>query len=221
MTPESVLEAMTKALAEKYTTSGYERNSRFHRTNEERLDQGMMKTFEASDGNLSIRAVTPREAAVAAMDVVGPILEMVWSLNELLKRSRAAMDDMAQDVDGGPSAEYHALSWELGEAIRQVDVEEPTDWDYVNRFSATPSEIHDILRRGLHPNVHLAYQQAIGKKIVDEAAEDILKAGRESFTQEQLLYSPEHAAMSEMVRRSANLIKRGGPYPEDVVSPEG
>jgi hypothetical protein len=154
MTPDSVLKAMADALAEKYTTSGYERHSRFHRTLEERLDQGMMKTFEASDGMLSIRAVTPREAAVEAMNVVGPILEVLFQLvetaKEMAKSHKEFIDEWARhDVD----AHTQEVQYVMESLIGKVEVQEPADWAYLSQFSATPSEIHNILRVGLHPNV--------------------------------------------------------------------
>jgi len=200
MTPESVLEAMAKALAEKFTSTGKS-------TFEERLDQGMMHHFIAADGYGSMAPVTPRQAAVEAMSVVGPILELVWEMKDLLERSTTVINGLSQQVDDpGPYAqEILSEIWNL--ITKKIEMQEPADWDYVRRFSATPNEIHDILRSGLHPKVYLAYQQAIGKAVQRQAAEEILQNPYD-------LHSATDAA-SRIDRDTSGLI-----LPREVVDPE-
>lgn len=183
MTPDSVLEALTEALAKKSTI---------------------------------------HDQAVEAMTVVGPILDKVSEMKDLLERAIRLLGEWSQDLEDGPGPEFDEILSEVGSMNAKLYVQEPADWDYVRRFSATPNEIHDILRSGLHPNVYLAYQQAIGKEIVAEVAEEIRETGEKSFSGEDLLFDPVKRAMYEMVLRSADRVdpeKGAGPYPKNVVEP--
>lgn len=210
MTPESVLKALAEALAKKYTTSGrYEdEDARL----DDRIDRGMMKTFVAGDGHLSIRAVTPREAAVEAMSVVGPLLELVFemkgALESLAKSHKEFIEEWARHDADASTLEVQHVAESL---VREVEIEEPADWPYLNQFSATPNEIHDILRHGLHPNVHLAYQQALGRAIVQQAAEDVLDIEHHEYD----------LPGSQSGRQQAAAKIRSGVYPKEVVHPEG
>jgi hypothetical protein len=221
MTPESVLKAMAEALAEKYT---FTPEGAEERPLEERVNDVLAVKFPNGYLGTSMRPVTAREAAVEVMDsVVGPLLDLVFRMKEamgaLAKSHQEFIDEWARhDADASTLEAQHVAK----SLIREVEVKEPADWDYVRRFSATPSEIHDILRSGLHPNVYLAYQQAIGKKIVAEAAEDLRKHGEESFPAAQRMQLVEYGAMFEMVLRCADRVERyGGPYPTEVVDPQG
>jgi hypothetical protein len=164
MTPDSVMKAMAKALAEKFTSRGmYDgKLAKYNKSLEERINSGMMRSFADWDGNMSIQPVTPREAAVEVMDsVVGPILELMAEMQALLVRANRELGEMALDLPDGPSAEYHMLSCEIARLEAKSRMQQPADWDYVRRFSATPHEIHDILRSGLHPKVLKAYVDAV------------------------------------------------------------
>lgn len=225
MTPDSILKAMAEALAKKYTSGGSYRGEleKYNKSLEERLDQGMMDHYTADDGYRSMAPVTPREAAVEAMTVVGPILELFFRLaetaRELAKSHKEFIEDSSQ-----PDAHTLEVQYVMESLLGQIEVKEPADWNYVSRFSATPSEIHDILRSGLHPKVYLAYQQALARPILRQAAEEVLRKGEEGLPAEERLFSPEHAAMFEMVRRSADLINpdsSGPTLPNEVVTPEG
>jgi hypothetical protein len=148
MTPDSVLKAMAEALAEKYTTDG--------------LDQPMVKVHPNPAG-AGIEAPSPRQAAVEVMDsVVGPLLDLVWEMKGLLEEAGTmlrGLEDQAEEFD---QPHVWALRDEITKlVVTKVEMDEPADWDYVRRFSATPNEIHDILRSGLHPNVLKAYVDAV------------------------------------------------------------
>lgn len=220
MTPESVLKAMAEALAERFTSGGkYDgRLKKYNKSLEERLDSGMIRTFADWDGNMSMRAVTPREAAVEAMDVVGPILELVWKMKDLLERSTTVINGLSQQVDDpGPYAqEILSEIWDL--ITKKIEMQEPADWDYVRRFSATPNEIHDILRSGLSEPVHLAYQQAIGGKITAEVAERLRDLAEESMPLAERINDPVNTALYEMVLRCADRVGRMS-VPKAVVEP--
>jgi hypothetical protein len=158
MTPESVLEAMAKALAKEYTKPYKDESGKSF---DQRLDIGMMYHFTAEDDCLVMQTVTPRQAAVEAMNVVGPVLDKVWEMKDLLERAIRLLGEWAQDLEDGPGPEFDAFLSEVGPLMAKLRVQEPADWDYVRRFSATPNEIHDILRSGLHPNVLKAYVDAV------------------------------------------------------------
>lgn len=218
MTPESVLEAMAEALAEKYTTEGgYSgKLEKYNQTPEQRLDQGMMRTFVDTDGNLSICAVTPREAAVEAMNVVGPILEKLWEMKGLMEQALKLMGDWVQDGEAGGGPEFDSFLTEVGRLMAQLRVQEPADWDYVRRFSATPNEIHDILKSGLHPNVHLNYQQSIVKRALEEISEAVLADGKEKHDRS---YSDNRIFYWVGTKNAVEFIEKTGPWPKDVVNP--
>lgn len=211
MTPESVLEAMAEALAEKYTPS-----DSLNEKPEQRLDEGMVVVFPYSDSEVAFRAVTPREVAVEAMNVVGPILEKLWEMKGLMEQALKLMGDWVQDGEAGGGPEFDSFLTEVGRLMAQLRVQEPADWDYVRRFSATPNEIHDILKSGLHPNVHLNYQQSIVKRALEEISEAVLADGKEKHDRS---YSDNRIFYWVGTKNAVEFIEKTGPWPKDVVNP--
>lgn len=183
MTPESVLKAMAEALAEKYTYTP--EGAKRERPLEERVNDGMAVKFPNGYLGTSMRPTKAQEAATTAMEVVGPVLELLFRLAEtahqMAKSHKEFIDEWARhDVD----AHTQEIQYVMERLLEQIKVKEPADWGYVSRFSATPNEIHDLLREGLHPDVHLNYQQAIGRAIQRQAAEEIREARYDVHTAE-------------------------------------
>lgn len=108
-------------------------------------------------------------------------------------------------LDGATAAVVDALT-ELGYgALRDAEAERPS------RFSASPAEVDHYLRTILAEDVYLSYQQAIGRKVSSEAADDIRN--------EVKINDPESPA-NETWLTAADVIDAsdmGGPYPSELV----
>jgi hypothetical protein len=90
------------------------------------------------------------------------------------KRVSACLQQFMDDTTD-PGTEALAAQYEMSRilSLLSIDTSAVDEAQYLSRFSATPSEIHRFLANRLPEDVHLNYQQAIGKEAVHEATDEL------------------------------------------------
>lgn len=94
------------------------------------------------------------------MPQVEPLLnaldEVATAADRITKSHECFVEEYAH-----PGAEAKGAQWEMERLLRKLRYFEPHDWTYISRFSATPHEIHKILKDGLCEDTYLNYQRFI------------------------------------------------------------
>lgn len=112
--------------------------------------------------------------------VDGHVMPVIQGLVEALGQLHMASQEMAEShhdlmrVVPDPGARALSAEYHIAEVLIRMEFRKPTEWNYLSAFSATPQEIHDILKSGLSEPVYRNYQQAIGKKIVAEVVKELI-----------------------------------------------
>lgn len=103
-----------------------------------------------------------------------PIIEgLVNALNEVCTAATELSKSHRQFIDESslPDASTLEAQYVMDSVLGKVQHSAPHDWTYISRFSATPNEIHQVLKGGLAEDVYLAYQREIGERVVAEATD--------------------------------------------------
>jgi hypothetical protein len=151
------------------------------------------------------------EPLLNALDEVATAAERITSSHECFVEEYAH-----------PGAEAMGAQWEMRRLLKKLRYFEPHDWTYISRFSATPHEIHKILKTGLCEDTYLNYQRFICEPAVHEAAEDLRRENDKVYSREDLLFSPEKQAMHHVVQKGADYIdpeRGGGRWPASLINP--
>lgn len=138
----------------------------------ELLSQELVQAWFGSGSNAFHDALTPAAAAKAAMKVFEPLLNALDEVATAADRITKSHAHFVQDSQD-PGSEAIAAEWEMTRILRKLQYFEPHDWTYISRFSATPHEIHKVLKDGLCEDTYLNYQRFICEPAVHEAANDI------------------------------------------------
>lgn len=116
-----------------------------------------------------------------------------------------------------PGTEALGAQYELSRilSLLSIDTSAVDEAQYLSRFSATPSEIHQFLANRLPEDVHLNYQQAIGNRAVEEAAKDLrMTAAKLDAT---LGTRTETASTMRNAANEIDPLKGGGPFPSELI----
>lgn len=100
-----------------------------------------------------------------------------------------------------------AVQGHLDSKKRWRERAEAAEVSSLNRFTATPAEVDDHLRRRLCEDTYLTYQQTIGRHAVIEAAKDVRAESHSPLGSE--LYRNGMAFAADHI----DPTKGGGPYP--------
>lgn len=149
------------------------------------------------------------------MRVVEPLLNALDELGSAADRLNKTHADLVQDSPD-PGSEALAAEWEMTRLLRRLQYFEPHDWTYISRFSATPQEIHRILKEGLCEDVYLNYQRFIAEPAVHEACEDLRERTGEIFKDEK--WDP----YKRLITKAVNYMDPahgGGRYPAELLNP--
>jgi hypothetical protein len=106
------------------------------------------------------------------MPQVEPLLnaldEVATAAERITKSHECFVEEYAH-----PGAEAKGAQWEMERLLKKLRYFEPHDWTYISRFSATPHEIHRILKDGLCEDTYLNYQRFIVEPAVSEVAKEV------------------------------------------------
>lgn len=187
----------------------------------ELLDQQFVQAWFASGKNSFQEALTPKDATEVALRVLEPLLNALDEVATAADRITKSHEHFVQD-SSDPGSEAMGAEWEMRRILKKLQYFEPHDWTYISRFSATPQEIHKILKDGLCEDTYLNYQRFICEPAVHEAAEELRQQNDKAFSQEDLLHSPVKHAMHHMVMKGADYIdpaRGGGRWPASLINP--
>lgn len=138
----------------------------------ELLSQKFVQEWFASGKNSFQEGMTPAQATEAALSVIEPLLNALDEVGSAADRITKSHAHFVQD-SSDPGSESLAAEWEMVRILKKLQHFEPHDWTYISRFSATPQEIHKILKTGLCEDVYLNYQRFIVEPAVSEVAAEV------------------------------------------------
>lgn len=150
------------------------------------------------------------------MRVVEPLLNALDELGSAADRLNKTHADLVQDSPD-PGSEALAAEWEMTRLLRRLQYFEPHDWTYISRFSATPQEVHRILKDGLCEDVYLNYQRFIAEAALDE----VLKREHERVNSgEDGNGEPGcwHDGANDVIKH-LDPAKEGFRFPADLINP--
>lgn len=121
------------------------------------------------------------------------------------------------DDSSDPGTEALAAQYDLNRilSLLSIDTSAVDEAQYLSRFSATPSEIHQFLANRLPEDVHLNYQRAIGNRAVEEAAKDLRMAAAKLDA--TLGTRTETASTTRNAADQIDPLKGGGHYPSELI----
>lgn len=142
------------------------------------------------------------------MPVIQGLVEAMGHLYTAAKELAESHHALMMDAPD-PGAAAGAAEFNITQALVRLEFRKPADWNYLNQFSATPTEIDYILRCGLSKEVYLNYQQEIGKRAVAEASRELYGLCEERM-----------GNVGEGWIEAAQQIdpnEGGGPYPSEII----
>lgn len=126
----------------------------------ETLNRKLVERWWSSGENAFARGVTAEDFTEVAMEVMEPLLNALDEIATAADRLTKSHAHFVQD-SSDPGSEALGAEWEMVRLLRKIKYFEPHDWTYISRFSATPQEIHKVLKDGLCEDTYLNYQRFI------------------------------------------------------------
>jgi len=179
----------------------------------ELLTQKFVETWFASGENKFENVLTPAMAARAAISVFEPLLNALDEVATAADRLNKTHADLVQDSPD-PGSEALAAEWEMTRLLKKLRYFEPHDWTYISRFSATPSEVHKILKDGLCEDVYLNYQRFI----CEVALNGVLDEQHERVEAESGEPGCWHDGAHSVIKL-LDPAKEGFRFPADLINP--
>lgn len=186
----------------------------------ELLDQQFVQAWFASGKNSFQEALTPKDATEVALRVLEPLLNALDEVATAAERITKSHECFVEDTSD-PAAEAMAAQWEMRRILKKLQYFEPHDWTYISRFSATPHEIHKILKDGLCEDTYLNYQRFI----CEEALSGVLAEQREHVEGENCAWpslSGEPGCWHDgahSVIKKLDPAKEGFRFPASLINP--
>ena len=113
-----------------------------------------------------------------------------------------------------PGSEALRAEWEMVRILRKLDYFEPHDWTYISRFSATPSEVHKILKDGLCEDVYLNYQQFIAEAALRQALDEQHERVEAESAEPGCWHDGAHSVIKQL-----DPAKDGSRFPYEMIDP--
>lgn len=177
------------------------------------LAQKLVERWWASGKNSFGEGVTPKEATEVAMRVLEPLLNLIDEVASAAERITKSHAHFVQD-SSDPGSEAIAAEWEMSRILGKLRYFEPHDWTYISRFSATPSEIHKILKDGLCEDVYLNYQRFIGEAALDMALAEAHSTVENESGEPGCWHDGAHTVIKNLDPK-----KNGFRFPVDLIDP--